>query len=246
VSQPNESASELRAVAALVVLGPGAPQLVGACTLITNGTQTVAFSSSELLRRAGEPLAIALTFDATKTIPVTAWTLTRSPRMGLIELGAAFPRDAALDVQPLPIGSVCATVDTRGAPSAIVGVQAGAGTIWTRRMIPVHVDAVDAGMSDIVQLASPDEALDIDAEIDGAALITWMPSDPVLGRPDETVLVALATTHADRSHKPRELPVIARLSGLEDLGRALPYKPPETATNELEQVAGEIKEPDRD
>ncbi len=246
MSQPRESASELRAIAALVVLGPGAPQLVGACTLVTNGRQTVAFSSSDLLRRAGEPLAIALTFDGSKTVPVTAWTLTRSPRMGLIELGAAFPRDAALDVQPLPIGSVCATVDTRGAPSAIIGVQPGTGTLWTRRMIPVHVDTIDAGMSDVIQLASPDEALDIDAEIDGAALITWMPSDPVLGRSDETVLVALATKHADRSHKPRELPVIARLSGLEDLGRALPYTPPETATNELGQVAGEIKEVDGD
>ena len=102
VTQPHESANELRAIAALVVLGPGAPQLVGACTLVTNGSQTVAFSSSELLRRAGEPLAIALTFDATKTIPVTSWTLTRSPRMGLIELGATFPRDAALEKFAMP------------------------------------------------------------------------------------------------------------------------------------------------
>lgn len=245
-----ESASELRAVAALVVTGPGAPQLVGACTLVTNGKQTIAFSSAELLRLAGEPLAIALTFDGTTTIPVTAWTMSRSPQMGIIELGAIFPADARqLDVQPLPIGGVSATVETRGAPSALVGVQApedGPG-VWSRRVIPVHVDAVDGGsMSDeiITRLASPDQALDIDAEVEGAALFSWMPADPVLGRPPETVLVALATKYNQRVFKPRELPALAELSGVEDLGRALPYRAPEKApTNDLGQVAGEIKDP---
>ena len=55
------SAVELRAVAPLVVLGGKTPQLVGPCTLVTNGSQVIAFSSAELLRQAGEPLAIALT-----------------------------------------------------------------------------------------------------------------------------------------------------------------------------------------
>jgi hypothetical protein len=245
-----ESASELRAVAALVVTGPGAPQLVGACTLVTNGKQTVAFSSAELLRLAGEPLAIALTFDATKTIPVTAWTMSRSPQMGIIELGATFPADAnALDVAPLPISAVSATVETRGAPSAIIGVHGGDGAVvWSRRVVPVHVDAVDGGgMSDdiITRLASPDQTLDIDAEVEGAALFSWMPADPVLGRPPETVLVALATKYVHRTFKPRELPALAELSGLEDLGRALPYRAPEkSATNDLGQIAGEIKAPE--
>jgi hypothetical protein len=244
-----ESANELRAIGALVVLGPGAPQLVGACTLVTNGKQTIAFSSADQLREAGEPLAIALTFDAKTTIPVNAWTMSRNPRMGIIELGTAFPTGKQLDVQPLSIGSVCATVDTRGAPSALVGVQAGEGNaVWNRRLIPVHVDNFDGGgMSDdvLTRVASPDGALDIDAEVEGAALISWMPADPVLGRPPETVLVALACKYSERTFKPRELPPIAELFGLEDLGRALPIHLPDkqAATNDLEQVAGEIKEP---
>lgn len=244
-----ESASELRAVAALVVLGPGAPQLVGACTLVTNGKQTIAFSSAELLRDAGEPLAIALTFDAKQTIPVNAWTMSRAPQMGIIELGTAFPFDhKQLDVQPVAISAVCATVDTRGAPSALVGVEAGEGNVvWSRRFVPVHVDNYDGGgMSDdvLTRVASPDATLDIDAEVEGAALISWMPADPVLGRPPETVLVALACKTSERSFKPRELPPIAELSGLVDLGRALPIhvREEQAATNDLGQVAGEIKE----
>jgi hypothetical protein len=57
-----EAAAELRAIAPLVVTGAKI-QLVGPCTLVTNGTLTIAFSSAEMLRRAGEPLAIALTLD---------------------------------------------------------------------------------------------------------------------------------------------------------------------------------------
>lgn len=246
-----EHATELRAVAALVVLGDGAPQLVGACTLVTNGTKTVAFSSAELLRLAGEPLAIALTFDCKTTIPVSAWTMSRAPSMGIIDLGTQVPLGGKHDVTPVGIHSVCATVDTRGAPSALVGVQATPSG-WSRRIVPVHVDAVDGGgMSDdiITRLASPDAALDIDAEIEGASLFSWMPADPVLGRPPETVLVALACKYNHRTFKPRELPAIAELFGLEDLGRALPWSAAEreasSSTNDLGQVAGEIKEVQR-
>src|SRR5262245_36274480 len=114
-----EQAKELRAIAPLVVLGK-TPQLVGPCTLVTNGSQTIAFSSAELLRKAGEPLAIALTLDGSKTIQVKAWSMGRLPHMGVIELASPFPKDANLDVEPLPMGSLCATVDTRGAPSALV------------------------------------------------------------------------------------------------------------------------------
>jgi hypothetical protein len=245
-----EDANELRGVAALVVLGEGAPQLVGACTLVTNGTKTVAFSSAELLRLAGEPLAIALTFDCKTTIPVPAWTMSRAPAMGIIDLGTQLPLDGKHDVQPVGIHSVCATVDTRGAPSAIVGVQA-TKTGWSRRIIPVHVDAVDGGgmLDDVItRLASPDAVLDVDAVIEGAALLSWMPADPVLGRPPETVLAALACKYIHKTFKPRELPALAELFGLEDLGRALPWsaaeREPSTA-NDLGQVAGEIKEVQR-
>src|ERR1044072_7900613 len=104
-----EQANELRAVAPLIVTGPTL-QLVGPCTLVTNGMQTVAFSSAELLRKAGEALAIAPTLDCSKTIPVASWSMGRVPHMGVIELGAAFPKDKKYDVEPISIASLCATV----------------------------------------------------------------------------------------------------------------------------------------
>jgi hypothetical protein len=238
-----EQAKELRAIAPLVVTKPTL-QLVGPCTLVTNGTQVIAFSSAELLRRAGEPLAIALTLDCSKTIPVASWSMGRVPHMGVIELGAPFPKDSQLDVEPLPIGSLCATVDTRGAPSALVTVAA-AKTGVTRRMIPVHVDKVDGGgMSDeiLTRLASPDHASDADADVDGAALLSWMPPDPLLGRPSEVLVVALASPYRTKTFKPRELPALAELFGLDDMGRALPWDGTKLeGSNELEQIAGEIR-----
>jgi hypothetical protein len=240
------TASELRAVAPLVVTGPGG-QLVGPCTLVTNGTQTIAFSSAELLRLAPEPLAIALTLDGTRTLPVRAWSMGRALDMGIIELGAPFPADGPLDVQPLSIGSVCATVDTRGAPSALVTVErAEDGRGIARRIVPVHVDAVDGGMSDdvLTRLASPDEPLDLDAPIAGAALFSWMPPDPVLGRPAEVLVVALASPYPSRTFKPRELPAIAQLAGLDDLARAVPWRGQAEEGNTLGLVAGEIRDED--
>ena len=237
-----EKARELRAIAPLVVVGPSL-QLVGPCTLVTNGAQTIAFSSAELLRKAGEPLAIALTLDCTKTIPVASWSMGRVPHMGVIELGAPFPKDAALDVEPLPIGSLCATVDTRGAPSALVTVERSNPGV-ARRVIPVHVDAIDGGgMSDeiLTRLASPDDPADAGIDIDGAALLSWMPSDPVLGRPSEVLVVALASPYRARAFTPRELPAVAELFGLDDMGRALPWDGTKLeGSNELGQVAGEL------
>lgn len=238
-----DKALELRAIAPLVVTTPSL-QLVGPCTLVTNGSQTIAFSSAELLRRAGEPLAIALTLDCSKTLPVAAWSMGRVPHMGVIELGAPFPKHDNLDVEPLPIGSLCATVDTRGAPSALVTVQR-AKTGVARRVIPVHVDSIDGGgMSDdiITRLASPDDAADLEVDIDGAALLSWMPPDPVLGRPSEVLVVALASPYRQRTFKPRELPAIAELFGLDDMGRALPWDGTKLeGSNELGQIAGEIR-----
>ena len=238
-----EQAKELRAIAPLVVTGPTL-QLVGPCTVVTNGTQTIAFSSAELLRQAGEPLAIALTLDCSKTIPVSSWSMGRVPHMGVIELGAPFPKGKNYDVEPLPIGSLCATVDTRGAPSALVTVERAKQGV-ARRVIPVHVDAIDGGgMSDdiITRLASPDDAKDVDLHIDGAALFSWMPPDPVLGRPSEVLVVALASPYRQKTFKPRELPALAELFGLDDMGRALPWDGTKAeGSNELGQIAGELK-----
>jgi len=239
-----EQANELRAVAPLVVIGPTL-QLVGPCTLVTNGTHTIAFSSAELLRKAGEPLAIALTLDCSKTLPVSSWSMGRVPHMGVIELGSPFPKDKKLDVEPLPIGSLCATVDTRGAPSALVTVERANQGV-SRRVIPVHVDHVDGGgMSDdvLVRLASPDDAADAEVDIDGSALFSWMPPDPVLGRKSEVLVVALGSPYRTKTFKPRELPAIAELVGLDDLGRALPWDGTKSeGSNELGQIAGEIRE----
>ena len=242
-----EMASELRAVAPLVVTGrESAPVCVGSCTLVTNGSQTIAFSSADLLRQAGEPLAIALTLDCKKTIPVSSWTMGRVANMGVIELGAPFPlEDGKLDVAPISLGSVYATVDTRGAPSALVTIERD-GSGVKRRVIPVHVDAVDGGgMSDdvLVRLASPDSKDDVEADIDGGSLFSWLPPDPVLGRPSEVVVVALAVPYRANTFNPRTLPAIAELFGLEDLGRALPWQgDKQDDGNTLGQIAGEIKE----
>jgi hypothetical protein len=241
-----EQAKELRAIAPLVATTPTL-QLVGPCTLVTNGTQVIAFSSAELLRKAGEPLSIAITLDCSKTIPVASWSMGRVPHMGVIELGAPFPKDKAYDVEPLSIGSLCATVDTRGAPSALVTVErAGDGkTGVARRVIPVHVDNIDGGgMSDdvLTRLASPDQASDANADVDGAALLSWMPPDPVLGRPSEVLVVALASPYRQQAFKPRELPALAELFGLDDMGRALPWDGTKLeGSNELGELHGEIK-----
>ena len=243
-----ESAGELRAIAPLVVTGPQL-QLVGPCTLVTNGSQTIAFSSAELLRQAGEPLAIALTLDCKKTIPVASWSMGRVANMGIIELGVPFPfKDSKIDVAPLSLGSISATVDTRGAPSALVTVQrAEDGRGIMRRVIPVHVDNVDGGgMSDdvLTRLASPDNSDDVDVDIDGGALVSWMPADPVLGRPSEIVFVALSVPYRAKTFKPRALPPLGELFGLEDLGRALPWEggTAKEGSNELGQIAGEIRD----
>ena len=240
-----EQATELRAVAPLVVLAAGGPQLVGPCTLVTNGAKTVAFSSSEMLRNAGEPLAIALTLDGKRTLRVASWSLARAQGLGIAELAEPFPKTGPLDVTPLNVGAVCATVDTRGAPSALVTVTATPRG-FARRIVAVHVDAWDGnGMSDVViRLASPQDAADLDAAVEGAPLFAWLPPDPVLGRPSEVVAVALATPYRARHVKTRDLLPLAELVGLEDLGRALPYQVIEEEGNDLRQVAGEIKDED--
>jgi hypothetical protein len=227
-----------------VVLG-AKPTLVGPCTLVTNGAQTVAFSSAELLRRAGEPLAIALTMDGTRTVRVGSWMMGRIAGMGIAELAEPVPKGAS-DVMPLQLGNVSATVDTRGAPSSIVTITATAKG-YERRIVPVYVDNTDGGgmSDDITRLASPQDASDAAMQCEGAALFTWMPADPVLGRKSEVVLVALAVPYRAQLEKPRAHAPIAELVGLEDLGRALPWTGEKPAgSNELGQVAGEIRDDD--
>jgi len=230
-------------VAPLVVIGPTTTELVGACTLVSNGGRTVAFSSAELLRSAGEPLMILTQLDGSAAIPVTSWTMGRHSGIGVIELGAEVPVGG--DVTPLSIGAVCATIDNRGAPSAIVTIERAAKG-YARRAIPVYLDAIDGGgMTDevLTRLATPIDDGDDDVAIDGAPVFAWFPPDPLLGRPSEIAVVALALPYRIKTFKPRDHVAIAELWGLEDLGRALPFEidGPEPS-NELDQVAGEIRD----
>jgi hypothetical protein len=236
-------AHELHAVAPLVVLGER-PELVGACTVVSNGSKTVAFSSAELLRLAAEPLALVLTLDGKRTLQVASWALSRTHGLGIIELAAAFPAEAGLDVKPLDVGAVAAAVETRGAPAAIVAVQATEAG-FVRSLVPVFVDAYDDGtMRDHPpHLASPQQQGDDKLVVDGSPLFAWLPADPVLGRGSEVVAVALAVMRPAGVPGPRALPPIAELVELADLGRVLPYAAQtKEASNDLVQVAGEIKE----
>ncbi|HEY3803295.1 MAG TPA: hypothetical protein VGL61_11840 [Kofleriaceae bacterium] len=233
------TASEVRCVAPLVTLGDK-PALVGPCTIVTNGERAIAFSSAELLRHAAEPLVIYTRLDGSSSIPVKSWQLGLRGGMGLIEIppGTAF----STEVYPLNLTSVYATLDTRGAPTGLVSF----GAAFERRVIGVHLDNADPTGEDPLWLATAASTDDDGAGVDGAPLFAWMPPDPVLGRPSEVVVVALAVTYRQGKHAPRKRVPLAVVVGLDDLSRALPWAeqtpPPRT---ELEQVAGEIGEPPR-
>jgi hypothetical protein len=230
MGDPRVSAHELRCVAPLVTLG-ATPALVGSCTIITNGDRAIAFSSAELLRKAAEPLAIYTRLDGSSHLAVTRWTLGLSGCIGMIEIppGTAF----STDVHPLYLASVHASLDTRGAPSALVAFDAS----LQRRIVGVHVDNGDPNGDDPIWLATSEGDA---GNVDGSPLFSWLPPDPVLGRASEVVAVALAIAYRGVL-VPRGRAPIAELIGLDDLGRALPWAeqtpPPRT---ELEQVAGEI------
>jgi hypothetical protein len=163
--------------------------------------------------------------------------------MGIIELGEVA---IAGEVAPLPLAAACATIETRGAPAALVAIEAASsGRGFARRVVPVHVDAVEAGpLSDdvIAHLVSPDDARDVKAPIEGAGLFAWLPPDPVLRRPSEIVVVALAITYRRGAFKPRELPPLAELVGLDDLGNVLELNAISEGSNQLSQIAGEIRD----
>ena len=120
----NRDALELRAVAPLVVTSTR--ELIAPVLLVTNGTKTMGMTNAELLR-PWEPgqISILANLDGSVMVPIANWGLGRYSAVGLVELGGPVP--ASSDVEPLPIASVCASSDTRGAPSAIAGVARG----WT-------------------------------------------------------------------------------------------------------------------
>jgi len=236
VSSRDRDARELRSVAPLLVDGT----LIGPVVLVQNGSKTIGATDAELLRpHVGAQLSVATKLDGSATVAVGNWGLSRYAGLCLVELAA--PIEPGLDVVPLDLGAVCATVDTRGAPAALVGVLRE-GTGFARSWVPVLIDSdTGAGMSDLVtRLASPIEDSHVGAAVEGAALFAWYPPNPALGRAREVLVLGLAQAYRGFS-KPRERPVIAEIVGLDDLGRALlAQQKLEEREPELRQVAGEI------
>jgi len=232
---------QLRAVAPLVVTVT--KELVAPVMLVTNGTKTMAVTSAELLRPwEAQQLSIVTKLDGSELVPIVNWGMGRYSGVGLVEVASPFP--AGVDVTPVQIATICATVDTRGAPSALVSIMQN-GTTFERTLIPVHVDNVDSGggMSDdvITRLASPIDASHEGVVVEGAILFSWFPPDPVLGRKSEVLAVAVAYAYRMRTFQPRANPAIAELCGLDDLGRALiASAPTPKKAPELPEVTGEI------
>ena len=209
-------------------------ELIATCTFVTSGERTVGVASAERLRtRQGAPFVVGTRLDGSATIPVASWNATFS---GVAIVQIAEPLGG--DVAPLQVGSVCATVDTRGAPAAIVAIERdGAG--WKRTIVPVDVDAIDGGgMTDVItRLASPRAEIALD--VDGSSLFAQFPANPALARPQEMVLVALGVAYRHVVFKPRALPPLVELVGLEDLGRALAFSAPAPEPRDA-VIAGEI------
>ncbi len=233
------NAPELRSVAPLIALGD-TPQFIGPVTLVANGPRIIGVTGAELLRAHSQAeLAIATKLDGSARIATGTWTIGRYAGVGLIDIEVEIPADH--DLQPLSIGAVNASVNVHGATSAIVTVEAS-GTGFERSLIPVDIDADDAGgMSDLIlYLASPLHPAHASAPIVGAIAFAWLPPEPALGRRSGEV-VAFGLAHAYTGvAKPRATAPIAELVSLEDLGRALIGAGMEEAGTELESVTGEI------
>jgi hypothetical protein len=229
----DRNARELTSVVPIITAGKG--DLVAPCTFVTSGKRTIGVTSSERLRPLqGVPLVIATKLDGSATIPVASWSMSFGG-IAIVELGGALTGD----VTALEVGKVCATMNTRGAPAALVAIEKS-GKGFVRTIVQVDVDVIDGnGMSDVItRLASPREASKLDA--DGATLFAWFPADPALARPAETLLVALGLTYRHATFKPREQPALAELVGLEELGRALAFAAPKPEARD-KSVTGEIK-----
>lgn len=242
MSARDPNATELRAVAPLLVVGDNA-RFIGPITLIAYGTRVIGVTSAEMLRTIPETtLAVATKLDGTGTVDVSNWTVGRYSGVGLVEFAGVFPRDN--DVVPIDIGSINASVDVHGAPAAIVTIEK-LGNRYERSLIPVHVDGDDAGgMSDtIVYLASPHHPAHADSPIEGAVVFGWLPPEPALGRRNsEVVAFALAYPYRVGIAKPRATAVIAELAGLEDVGRALISAAANEKEPELKAITGEIED----
>ena len=237
----DRDSEELRAVAPLVAVVGGRQQLVGPITIVENAGKTIGVTSAELLRpHHNAKLHVLVELDGSRTVEVTGFGLGRYGGVGLLELK---PVPADVDVKPLTLDHVFATADTRGAPAGIVSIIPVGGD-YERLLIPVYVDKDDGGgMSDMIQyLATPLDAAHVGLEIEGAMVFGWFPPNPALGRPPETLAVAIAYPYRAQIAKPRGMPVLAELIGLEDLGRALISAQEHDTRPELEQVTGEIEE----
>jgi hypothetical protein len=237
VNGRERAARELRSVAPLLVEG----ELVGPVTLVRNGSKTIGATDPELLRPyVGAQFTVATMLDGSVTVPVGNWGLSRNAGLGLIEL--VHPIEPGLDVRPLGLDAVCATLDTRGAPAALVGIVRE-GTGFARSWVPVQVDKDSGGMADKApRLATPLEDAHVGMVMDGASLFAWFPPNPALGRASEVLVLGLAQAYRGFS-KPRERPVLAEIVGLDDLGRALiAAQKTEEREPELQQVAGEIED----
>jgi hypothetical protein len=228
-------------VAPLVAVVGGSPQLVGAVTLVEHAGKTMGVTSAELLRaHATAKLRVLTRLDGATHVDVMGVGMGRYTGLGLLELAKSVADDG--DVKPLAIGHVCATSDTRGAPAGIVTIAAGPGGRLQRLLVAVHVDSDNGGgMSDVItRVATPIDPAHANLAIEGCPVFAWFPPDPALGRSDEVLVVAVAYPYHAHLVQPRELPVIAELVGLDDLGRALISPQAHDAREELGQVAGEI------
>jgi hypothetical protein len=242
VHSRDRDARELRSVAPLLVDG----KLVGPVTLVRSAGRIIGAADAEQLRpHVGAQLTVATMLDGSATVLVGNWGLGRHTGLCLIEL--AQPIETGLDVRPLDLGAVSGSVDTRGAPAALVGIVRDGGG-FARSWIPVDVDNDDGGgMSDaVVRVASPLDDEHVGRIVDGAALFAWFPADAALGRASEVLLLAVAQPYRGFA-KPRTRPVLAELIGLDDVGRALlGAHRPEEREPELRQIAGELETQDRD
>lgn len=226
-------------MAPVVTLGADS-RLVAPITLVANGSKVLGVTSAELLRPLqGTPLAVMTQLDGSAHVPIATWSAGRYTGVAIVELGGALPPNH--DVVPLPIGGVCATSDTRGAPTAISMMVMG-GRRFERILIPVFVDNDDGGgMSDtITRLVSPADAQHAALAVEGAPIFAWFPPDPALGRRAEILAMAIAYPYRANIAKPRATPVIAEMIGLDDLGRALISAPTPDDRPELKPIAGQI------
>jgi hypothetical protein len=240
VQGPDRDARELRAVAPLFVDG----KLIGSVMLVQNGDKTIGATDAELLRpHVGAKLTIATMLDGSAIVEVGNWGLSRHAGLGLVDLVSSIP--PGHDVRPLGLGAVCASLDTRGAAAALVGIVRN-GSGFARSWVPVQLDNDDGGgMGDVVvRLASPLDDAHVGLAVEGASLFAWFAPNPALGRSSEVLVLGLAQAYRGFA-KPRDRPVIAEIVGLDDLGRALlSSQKIEEREPELRQVAGEIEDPD--